>query len=149
MEIVKMELRHVPEIAALEICCFSDPWSARSIESELHNALSLWLVAEDDGKVAGYIGSQTVLDMADMMNVAVAPEFRRSGIAEKLILELIRQLDSRGTSALTLEVRDSNTGAIALYHRLGFEQIGRRKNYYHKPKEDALILQKRWKELAL
>ena len=135
---------HVAQIAQLEKRCFSDPWSENSIRSELTGRLSLWVVALDGDTVAGYIGSQSVLGESDMMNVAVAPEYRRRGIAQALILELIRRLSQQGNRSLMLEVRASNTPAITLYHKLGFAQVGRRPNYYRNPKEDALILRKEW-----
>ena len=141
-----MEERDVSAVAALEKACFSDPWSEGSVRSELDNPLSLWLVAEKGGEIAGYIGSQSVLDAADMMNVAVAPGSRRGGIAEALIGSLIAQLDANGVRSLSLEVRVSNDAARALYEKLGFSEVGRRKNYYTKPKEDALILRKDWGE---
>ena len=137
-----MKQDDVPQIAYLEKQCFSDPWSENSIASELDNRLSCWLVAEEQGRVAGYVGSQSVLDMADMMNIAVAPDFRRQGIAEQLIFALIERLKDKGIIALLLEVRVSNAPAIALYEKLGFEQVGRRPRYYHNPREDALILRK-------
>ena len=139
-----MNEAHVAQIAQLEKRCFSDPWSENSIRSELTGRLSLWVVALDGDTVAGYIGSQSVLGESDMMNVAVAPEYRRRGIAQALILELIRRLSQQGNRSLMLEVRASNTPAITLYHKLGFAQVGRRPNYYRKPKEDALILRKEW-----
>lgn len=79
MEITQMTRAHVAQIAALEGQCFADPWSERSVASELENPLSLWLVALEDGTVAGYVGSQSVLGEADMMNLAVAPAYRRRG----------------------------------------------------------------------
>ena len=78
------------------------------------------------------------------MNVAVHPDRRRQGIAENLITHLIQELKNRGSHALMLEVRASNAPAIALYEKLGFRQVGLRKNYYRNPKEDALILRKEW-----
>jgi ribosomal-protein-alanine N-acetyltransferase len=142
MNIVEMNEVHVTQVAELEKRCFPDPWSERSIASELSNQLALWLVAEDNGVVAGYIGSQTVPDESDMMNVAVHPDYRRRGIAEALVNTLCDALKERGSVSLTLEVRASNEPAKALYEKLGFEQIGRRPNYYRNPKEDALILKK-------
>ena len=142
MEIRKMRAEDVPAIAALEAACFNDPWSESSIASELNNRLSFWLVAEIDGAIAGYVGSQTVLDMADMMNVAVSENYRRQGVAEALIETLSDHLHSRGVIGLMLEVRCSNTPALSLYEKLGFIQVGRRPNYYRNPKEDALILRK-------
>ena len=137
-----MNERHVSAVAELERQNFSDPWPDIAVRGELTNKLALWLVAVEDGEVVGYVGSQTVLQEADMMNIAVADTHRRRGIAKMLVEVLIRQLDAY---QLTLEVRASNAPAIALYENLGFQQVGLRKNYYHKPKEDALILRKEWK----
>ena len=142
IEIIRMNESHVSAVAELERQNFSEPWPEIAVRSELTNKLALWLVAVEDGVVAGYVGSQTVLQEADMMNIAVADTHRRQGIARLLVEELIRQLDAY---QLTLEVRASNAPAIALYEKLGFTQVGLRKNYYHKPKEDALILRKEWK----
>lgn len=139
-----MKADHVSAVAELEKICFSAPWSENSIMAELGSIWSYWLVALDGDKLVGYIGSQTSFDEADVMNVAVHPDCRRRGIAEKLIHTLVAELTSRGVRALTLEVRASNDPAINLYEKLGFQQVGRRKNYYHNPKEDALILRKEW-----
>lgn len=136
-----MTSAHVAQIAALEKAIFSDAWSEKSIASELENELSLWLVALDGDTVAGYIGSQTVLGEADMLNLAVAPKYRRQGVGRKLVEELVTKLDAH---CLTLEVRLSNQPAQTLYESMGFVQVGRRKNYYEKPREDALILRKEW-----
>lgn len=142
--IVTMTSDHVPQVAALEKECFSDPWSQRSVASELENPLALWLVWEEDGRVLGYVGSQTVLDETDMMNVAVSTQARRRGIAQALVEDLCDRLRQRGSRFLTLEVRASNAPAICLYEKLGFRQVGRRPNYYSHPKEDGLILRKEW-----
>ena len=142
MEIIKMDACHVAQVAALEAVCFRDPWSERSVASELTNPLSCWLVAVDGETVLGYIGSQTVLDESDVMNVATHPDHRRKGIAQALVTALADALRERGSCKLTLEVRSSNASAISLYEKLEFRQIGLRKNYYRNPKEDALILQK-------
>lgn len=135
-----MTAADVPSVAALEKLCFSDPWSVSSIASELDNPLSLWLVWEEDGTAAAYLGVQRVPPQADVMNVAVSPALRRRGIARALFAELERRLPE--IDELFLEVRTSNSGAIALYRTLGFEQVGRRPNYYLDPREDALILRK-------
>jgi ribosomal-protein-alanine N-acetyltransferase len=144
IEIVEMTVAQVTAVADLEKVCFSDPWSEKSVASELDNPLALWLVALDGDTVAGYIGSQTVMDETDMMNVAVAPSHRRMGIGEQLVMTLVGKLQKRGSRCLTLEVRDSNEPARSLYEKLGFEQVGRRPNYYRNPREDALILRKEW-----
>ena len=142
MIIRKMNLGDVAAIAELEKLCFSDPWSESSIASEVDNPLSYWLVAEIDGIVAGYVGSQTVLDASDMMNLAVSPDYRRQGIGQALVNALVEHLQQNRVIALLLEVRVSNWPAIALYEGLGFVQVGRRPKYYHNPREDALILRK-------
>ena len=144
MNIIKMDPSHVSQVAYLETVCFYDPWSEKSIASELDNALSLWLVAVDGDTVIGYVGSQTVLGWSDMMNVAVHPDHRRKGVAEKLVMALEEALKERESACLTLEVRASNEPAKYLYEKLGFNEVGRRKNYYRNPKEDALIMRKEW-----
>ena len=144
MEIRKMTAREVPRVAELEKNCFSQPWSEKSVAGELENPLSLWLVAMEGDRLAGYVGSQTVMDETDMMNLAVAPQFRRQGVGEALVSALVASLKERGSRCLTLEVRDSNEAARALYAKLGFVEIGRRRGYYRDPREDALILRKEW-----
>ena len=142
--IVPMERTHVAAVAALEGETFSAPWSQSSIEGELRNPLSLWLVALDGAQVVGYVGSQTVLGEADMMNLAVATSHRRQGIGMALVTALVSALQAREATSLTLEVRASNEAAIGLYQQAGFAQVGRRPRYYTKPTEDALILRKEW-----
>ena len=144
IKIIPMIDAHVSFVAELEAMCFSDPWSINSVASELNNPLALWLVAIEEDKVVGYVGSQTVMGESDMMNVAVHPNYRRCGIARMLIDALVVALKERDSNCLTLEVRASNEPAIALYTDLSFTEVGRRRNYYRNPKEDALILRKEW-----
>lgn len=144
MEFVLLSEKHVKQIADLEKQYFSAPWSEKSIAEEIKNSLSLWVVAVDEDTVVGYVGSQTVLFEADMMNLAVDRSYRRQGIARKLVSFLIDRLRENKTYCLTLEVRASNVAAISLYHELGFKEVGRRPRYYTKPVEDALILRKEW-----
>ena len=139
-----MTTEDVPQVAQLECACFSHPWSEKAIAGELRNPLSLWLVAVENAQVIGYIGSQSVMGEADVMNVAVLEECRNRGIGRCLIAELVTALKSVGVYCLTLEVSASNEPAIHLYHAMGFSQVGRRPNYYTAPKEDALILKKEW-----
>lgn len=146
MEILKMNESHVEAIAELEKICFQDPWSVNSIASELSNRLSTWLVAVENGAVCGYVGSQSVLDSADMMNIAVHPEYRNRGIACALVSELIALLKNQNVIRLMLEVRVSNESAINLYKKLGFDIVGKRPRYYHNPREDAYIMRKEFAE---
>ena len=142
MRIIEMKAHHVSQVAELEKLCFSAPWSANSIAHELTTDYSFWLVAENDGTVVGYIGSQIAFPEADVMNVAVRPEYRRRGVGQILVEALSTHLRNIDCESLTLEVRASNAPAIALYEKLGFAQVGRRPGYYRNPKEDALILRK-------
>ena len=136
----------IPAVAALERVSFSAPWSENIIRSSLDSGLSCWLVAEDNGIIAGYVGSESVLDSADMMNINVAPDYRRQGIAEALCKALVDALRQKGILFLMLEVRVSNAPAIALYEKLGFSIAGRRPRYYSSPREDAFVMRK---ELAI
>lgn len=146
MIITQMEERHVPQIAALEKRFFSAPWDEKSVQSELSNDLSYWLVAIDGDIVTGYVGSQTVLGESDMMNLAVHPDYQRQGIGEALVLALMEGLKAQGSHCLTLEVRASNDPAKHLYEKLGFQVVGRRRNYYRSPREDADILRKEFEQ---
>ncbi len=144
IEILQMTPAHIAMIAALEEMAFHDPWPESAIRSELENPLSYWLVAMDGDMLAGYVGSQSVMGEADMMNIAVTPAYRRKGVAEGLILRLLKDLAAQKVHSLTLEVRVSNLPAICLYRKLGFLEVGCRPNYYRNPKENALILRKEW-----
>lgn len=142
IQIVPMRREHVAQVAELERICFSDPWPEEILARELDNPLSLWLVAMQNTTVMGYIGSQSVIDAADMMNLAVRPQLRRRGIGNRLVAALELMLLDKGVASLCLEVRASNVPAIGLYQSLGFVQVGRRPRYYFHPAEDALILKK-------
>lgn len=140
--VVPMAERHLDGIAALERACFSDPWSRASIASELQNEWSLWFVAENDGEVAGYVGSQLVPPEADVMNLAIGAAWRRQGVAQTLLNTLFSALRERKITSLALEVRESNAAAQSLYGKNGFVLAGRRPKYYVNPIEDARILRK-------
>ena len=135
-----MTSEHIPQIAALEQACFSHPWSEAMLQNELWNDSAVIIVAEgEDGTVLGYAGLQTVLDEGYINNVAVGENYRRQGVADELIAAFVR-FGAAKLAFLTLEVRASNTPAIALYAKHGFVEAGRRKNYYDDPKEDALLM---------
>ena len=140
MELIKLTEAHIPQMVELEKICFSMPWTADMIRSELNNPSCLYLAAVDGDTLVGYIGVQTVLDEGYINNVAVRPEYRRRGIAAALISLLAEQAQAIGLAFMTLEVRESNAPAIALYEKLGFTTVGRRKNYYEKPREDAILM---------
>ena len=142
VRIVHMNAAHLDEVAELERICFSVPWSRKMLAEELENQCAAFLVAEDaaSGKVMGYAGLLVAADEGYITNVAVFPEARQQGIASQLIDVFIRFAKGNHLAFLTLEVRPSNMAAIILYGRKGFRSVGRRKNYYDHPKEDAIIM---------
>ena len=141
VRIVPMNGDHLDEVAELERICFSVPWSRNMLAEELDNLLSAFLVALDDNdKVVGYAGLQVVLDEGYITNVAVRPECRRQGVAARLLQVFLDFAKANKLAFLTLEVRASNYDAIALYGSRGFRSVGRRKNYYEHPREDAIIM---------
>ncbi|MDE6935068.1 MAG: ribosomal protein S18-alanine N-acetyltransferase [Oscillospiraceae bacterium] len=139
--IVPMNTSHIPQVEEIERACFPDPWSKKLLEDLLaeEHALTLAAVA-GDGAVLGYVSLSWVLDEGYINNVAVRPDCRRMGIATALLEALRRQGLEKGLSFLTLEVRESNRGARALYAGLGFAEAGQRRGYYLHPKEDAIIM---------
>ena len=143
VRIVPMTGDHLDEVAELERICFSAPWSRNMLAEELENDCAAFLAALDgEGRVVGYAGLLVVLDEGYITNVAVRPECRRQGIAKKLLQVFLDFAQAHRLAFLTLEVRASNYGAIALYGGMGFRGAGRRKNYYEHPREDAIIMTK-------
>ena len=141
VRIVPMTADHLDEVAELERVCFSVPWSRNMLKEELDNALSALLVAlDDDGRVVGYAGVQVILDEGYITNVAVRPDCRRRGVAAQLLKVFLDFAEGNKLAFLTLEVRESNHAAIILYGRHGFRSVGRRRNYYEHPREDAIIM---------
>lgn len=143
LQIHDMQKENLGQIAQIEKASFSMPWSEKSFEEALDNPNAFYVVAEEEGRVAGYCGAYLILDEADVNQVAVDSSRRNQGIGKKLMEALLERLEQAGASAVTLEVRKSNQAAIALYESLGFATEGIRKNFYEKPVEDALIMWKR------
>ncbi len=142
IEITRMTMEDVPEIAALEKVCFKVPWSEKSFRDEMSNKLAIYHVAKDNGKCIGYAGFWNVSGEGGITNVAVLPEYRRQGVGSMLITEMIKTAETLELLLLTLEVRKSNLAAQALYGKYGFEIIGERKRYYSDNNEDAFIMTK-------
>jgi len=135
------EERDIVCMAELDNLCFTVPWSLQSFEQEIKdNDKAFYLIAESEGAVIGYAGLWRILNEGHITNVAVHPDFRQSGIGEKLVSELIEESKMHGTERFTLEVRISNDAAISLYTKLHFEPAGIRKKYYEDNGEDALIM---------
>ena len=139
--IVPMTAAHLPQVAALEKICFpADPWSEGLFRDALESSHTNLLLAEGgDGAVLGYAVLSAVLDEGNLDNIAVAPHCRRQGVADAL-LSTLTNFGRTSLSVLLLEVRASNLPAIALYEKHGFVPVGRRKDYYQTPREDALLM---------
>lgn len=148
IKIVPMAPEHLDALAALERVCFSRPWSRQMLADELDNQCAAFLTAlePDSDRVIGYAGLLVAADEGYITNVAVEPSRRRQGVAAQLLQVFDNFARANKLAFLTLEVRPSNEAAIALYRSFGFEEVGRRRNYYDLPKEDALILTKYYGE---
>ncbi|MBQ3562561.1 MAG: ribosomal protein S18-alanine N-acetyltransferase [Clostridia bacterium] len=125
-------------IAEIERSCFSTPWTVEQIISS--EDTTAFFLAKDGEKVIGYGGMYTVLDEGYVTNIGVLPEYRRKGIGSKIVRELINFSIEKSLSFITLEVRVSNVAAIELYKTFEFNEVGRRKNFYRNPTEDAFIM---------
>lgn len=141
MTVRRATIEDAKEIFAIEMECFSVPWSLDSIETELLNEdKKLYYVVEDANGVVGYAGAWLVYDEGQITNIAIRPSARRQGFGAKLTSALIEECFKRGMHEIFLEVRISNLSALFLYRQLGFTVKGMRKNYYSEPKEDAYIM---------
>lgn len=137
---------HLPQLEALERACFCTPWTRAQLQSQLPDDRHVFLVAMAGETVLGYANFLHVLDEGDIGNVAVAPAYRRQGVADALLEALCARAVALNLAFLTLEVRASNAPAIALYRKHGFQTVGQRRNYYQKPDEDALLMTRFWRE---
>ena len=127
-------------IAEIEAKSFAMPWSREAFWREAQNELATYIVGELDGRIIAYAGAWVSFNQAEVMSVAVEPEFRGQGFGTILFGELIKAVKARGAESITLEVRPSNTVAIKLYESFGLRSVGRRKGYYIDNGEDALIM---------
>ena len=145
-EIVTMDRGHIPQILELEQACFTMPWTENMLEDALFDPQASFIVAEDgEGGVLGYAGLHAILDEGYIDNVAVEEAARRHGVASAL-LDVFCRFAEVNLAFLTLEVRASNQAAIALYEKHGFEQVGLRKGYYQRPREDAIMMTREFGE---
>lgn len=142
MRIEKMTAEHLEAVYKIEIECFSHPWSKQSLENELNNETSLFLVAKENDEVIGYIGMSVVIDEGYIFNVAVRKSRRKKGVATALINELVTFGKKNNFCFITLEVRESNLPARSLYSKFGFIKVGERRDYYSNPKENAILMTK-------
>ena len=127
-------------LVAIERRCFSDPWSETSFREALESPWTFGLVAHRGNGIAGYIIGREVAGTGEVLNLAVAPDYRRRGVARALLRAGLSYLRKRRVEEVFLEVRESNQSAQALYLSSGFRPVGQRAAYYRNPKEDALVL---------
>lgn len=142
--IAPMTLENVDEVAAIEAVCFSTPWSSNAFRDAVESDYYDYIAAIDasDGAVVGYAGMQVVLDEAEITNIAVDAQYRKRGIAAKLLESLETICIRKNVTYLHLEVRESNAAARSLYEKMGFAIDGIRKNFYQKPTENAVLMTK-------
>lgn len=144
LRIVKMQAKHIEDLARIEKLCFSKPWSYEALAEELSNPLAVFFVAELDGKTVAYAGMHHIIDEGYITNIAVHPDYRRRGLGTALVRVLDSYARDNGLAVLTLEVRQSNAAAINIYKDAGFVEEGVRKDFYEDPVEDAIIMTKRY-----
>lgn len=135
-----MTFKEIPEVAKLEEKCFSSPWSEKALAESLQNESSYFVCAKSGEKVAGYSGMYYICDEGYVFNIAVDENFRKMKIGTNLLKHLTDFSKSKNLKFLSLEVRQSNIAAINLYEKLGFKNLGIRKNFYEFPKEHAVIM---------
>lgn len=140
IDFIKMDKSHIARVAEIEAEVFSAPWSAKAFTDTLTMGNVLFYVALAEGEVAGYCGLYLAADEGEITNVAAAPGWRRQKIAQRLLQRTMAEAHSRGAQRIFLEVRSQNTPAVGLYHKTGFHTVGRRKNYYQRPQDDALVM---------
>ncbi|MGN1112097.1 MAG: ribosomal protein S18-alanine N-acetyltransferase [Acutalibacteraceae bacterium] len=140
LEFEKMNQSHISAIAEIERQCFSKPWSENAIAAELDNESAHFYVAKLNGEVVGYIGMHCAADECYIANVGVLKDYRRMGVGSALVKYASDKAKEMKMSFISLEVRPSNTAAVRIYERFGFERVGLRKDFYSEPKEDGAIM---------
>lgn len=133
-------------LSHLENACFADPWSKGMLKGALDDKNMLLFTAEEDGEILSYLMLLVIPPEGEILNLATSPEKRRMGLGECLMRECDLFCEEIGVDRLFLEVRVSNTPAVSLYQKQGFTAVGKRKNYYHHPREDALVMVKYLKD---
>lgn len=138
---------HLPLVVGLEQACFSKPWSENSLLEEIISERACFLVATEKERVVGYLSASFVLDECAINRVAVAKDARRKGTATQLLQALLQWAKGQDIAVITLEVRQSNLAAIALYQHFGFCSVGVRPHFYSHPAEDGFLMRLEKEEL--
>ena len=136
----KLTAETIPGVAELEKLCFSEPWSAKSLGLLTNEGIGIGMVCRKDGIVCAYGGMLVAVDEGQITNIATHPDFRRMGYGRAVVESLIKYAKNNRLESISLEVRESNKAAIALYSDLGFKVEGKRKDFYTKPTEAALVM---------
>ncbi len=139
MEIVNMTKSHIPQIAQIEAQSIPQPWSESDFEFELTNKFAINLVCEQEEKVLGFLCAHDVYGQCNINSIATHPEHRKKGIAGKLLSELVNKVKGQENAQITLEVRAQNKTAISFYENHGFVKVGKRKDFYKNPTDDAIL----------
>lgn len=142
MTIESMTVDDIAQVAEIERQIFSIPWSEKAFRDSMESDNTIYIVAKENDNVAGYAGMYLSFEEGNITNVAVNPLSRRKGIGEKIVRDILNRAYEKGVMDVFLEVRETNSVAIALYEKIGFKEEGIRKNFYDKPRENALIM---WK----
>ena len=138
-----MTQNDVGEVLVVERAVFSLPWTEDSFRNYMDRPETAFFVTENgEGRIVGYAAALFAAEQGDVANVAVRPEYRRAGFGRALMEVLLEEADKRGAKEMFLEVREGNVAARTLYEAFGFAPVGRRKNYYHEPTEDAVIMRR-------
>ncbi len=136
-----MEKEDIDGVLTVEKESFSTPWTEKLFLDEVENPRTVYYVAEtESGEIAGYGGMWHVVDEGQITNIAVKKAFRGEGVGSKLLGSLINWAKDNGIRVIELEVRAGNTAALGLYNKYGFNAVGRRKDYYKNPTEDAILM---------
>ena len=137
-----MTVDDISQVAEIERQIFSIPWSEKAFRNSMESDDTIYIVAKENNNVEGYAGMYLSFEEGNITNVAVNPLSRRKGIGEKIVRDILNRAYEKGVRDVFLEVRETNSVAIALYEKIGFKEEGIRKNFYDKPRENALIM---WK----
>lgn len=138
----KMKKQDIVQVAKIEKTYLTTPWSLKEIEDSFARENYIFIVAEKNGSIIGYIGLYFILEEGNITNILVEESHRGQGIGTNLLTNMIQAAKIQGVTSVTLEVRASNEQAMRIYDHNGFEKEGTRKDYYSNPKEDAIIM---WK----
>ena len=136
----KITEAHLDGVAELEKICFSQPWSKNSLKLLTNDGIGVGMVCSCDGKICAYGGMMCAIDEGQITNIATHPDYRHRGYGRAIVEALIKYAKNNGLDSISLEVRESNQAAISLYTKLGFKVEGKRKDFYTKPVESALVM---------